>query len=213
MDCAICHTRRARRFCPGVRGDICSICCGTEREVTVNCPLDCEFLQAARKQPQARPEGEIPNRDIQVTENLLQNNQDLLVCLASILTRSALQDSRVVDSDVREALDALIRTYRTLESGIYYESRPDNLPAARLYSAVQDGVARFRREETEHLGMSKTRDADVLGLLAFVRRIEFERNNRRPLGRAFLDALLGLYSAGPALPAAPAPPGSSLLLP
>ena len=49
MPCAICQIRRPRRFCPGVRGDICSLCCGTEREVTVNCPLDCEYLQEARK--------------------------------------------------------------------------------------------------------------------------------------------------------------------
>ncbi len=213
MDCAICHTRRARRFCPGVRGDICSICCGTEREVTVNCPLDCEFLQAARKQPKARPEGEIPNRDIRVTEAMLAENQDLVVFFAALLMRATVEDSRLVDFDVRATLDGLIKTYRTLQSGIYYESRPDSLPAARLFTTVQEGLTRFRQEETERLGMSKTRDADILGLLVFLRRIEFERNNGRPLGRAFLDAVHSLYAGGPDLPVAPAPPGSSLLLP
>ena len=50
MLCAICGVRKARRFCPGVRGNICTLCCGTEREVTVDCPLDCEYLQEAHRQ-------------------------------------------------------------------------------------------------------------------------------------------------------------------
>ena len=36
-------------FLSGRARRICSICCGTEREVTVDCPLDCEFLQEARQ--------------------------------------------------------------------------------------------------------------------------------------------------------------------
>ena len=51
MNCAICETRRPRRYCPGVRGEICAICCGTAREVTVDCPLDCPYLRGS---PQAR---------------------------------------------------------------------------------------------------------------------------------------------------------------
>ena len=41
--------RRPKRFCPGVRGDICTICCGTEREITVDCPLDCVYLREAHQ--------------------------------------------------------------------------------------------------------------------------------------------------------------------
>ena len=37
--------------------------------------------------------------------------------------------------------------------------------------------------------MTKTRDADVLGLLVFLQRFELDRNNGRRRGRAFLDAL------------------------
>jgi hypothetical protein len=40
--------------------------------------------------------------------------------------------------------------------------------------------------------MSKTRDADVLGMLVFLERVELDRNNGRPRGRAFLDLLRGL---------------------
>ena len=52
--CAICHTRRPRRYCPGVRGHICPVCCGTERENTVSCPLDCPYLREARVREKER---------------------------------------------------------------------------------------------------------------------------------------------------------------
>src|SRR6266496_1673066 len=128
MACAICETRRPRRFCPGVRGDICAICCGTEREVTVDCPLDCEYLMEARKRDRAPSHavGEFPNRDIQVTEKFLRDNEALLNFLAGALLNAALETPGVVDFDVREALECIIRTHRTLQSGIYYESRPTN---------------------------------------------------------------------------------------
>ena len=46
---------------------------------------------------------------------------------------AALDTPGAVDYDVREALEALIRTYRTLESGVYYESVPANPLAANIY--------------------------------------------------------------------------------
>jgi hypothetical protein len=211
MACAICETRRPKRFCPGVRGDICSICCGTEREVTVDCPLDCEYLQEARRREKPAPLEElaIPNRDIRVTETFLRDNEPLLVFAGQTLAGASFE-SGAVDFDVREALDALIRTYRTLQSGVYYESLPANLMAANVYRAVQNALGEFRKQEQQNLGISKTRDADVLGVLVFLQRIELDRNNGRRRGRAFLDGLRGFYSDAPESPE-PAP--SSLILP
>ena len=182
MACAICETRRPRRFCPGVRGEICSICCGTEREITVSCPLDCEFLQEARRRDRPAPldPAQIPNQDIQVTDRFLRDHEELLIFLSSTLVRAALETPGVVDADVREALDGLIRTFRTLQSGVLYESRPANALAANLYAAVQAALPQFRDEEQQRLGMSKTRDADILGILAFLQRIELDRQQRAP---------------------------------
>ena len=58
--------------------------------------------------------------------------------------------------------------------------------------------------------MTKTRDADVLGLLVFLQRLELDRNNGRRRGRAFLDALREFLPAGAANP--PASSSSSLIL-
>jgi hypothetical protein len=212
MACAICETRRPRRFCPGVRGDICSICCGTEREVTVACPLDCEFLQEARKhdRPPLLDQAEMPNSDIKITERMIEENEQLLGFLSSALLSAALETPAVNDFDVREALGALARTYRTLQSGVYYETRPANPLSAAIYSALQNAAQEFRAEEQRSLGMTRTRDADVLGLIVFLQRVELDRNNGRSRGRAFIDSLRRLYSeAGSS--GAPEPP--SLILP
>jgi hypothetical protein len=202
MACAICQTRRPRRYCPGVNGEICSICCGTEREVSVNCPLDCPYLQEARRHDKPVPieEDQIPNRDIRVTEDFVTSHEELIAAVGHTLLGSALSTPGVVDFDVRDALAALIRTYRTLESGLYYESLPDNAVAAQVFRQVQEGVAALRRQETEGVGVARTRDADVLGTLVFFQRLELDRNNGRRRGRAFLDLLRAFYaesSGGP----------------
>ena len=106
---------------------------------------------------------------------------------------------------MREALAALIRTHRTLESGLYYETMPDNAVAAELCRRIQASVAEFRRMEKERLQMTKTRDADVLGMFAFLQRLEIDRNNGRKRGRAFIDFLrsqFGLSSRDSGTPAA-----------
>jgi len=210
MACAICDTRRPRRFCPGVRGEICSLCCGNEREVTVDCPLDCEFLQEARRHEKPVEPGEIPNRDIRVSEKLLHENEDLLAFLSTTILRIAAETPGVVDLDVREALESLIRTYRTLQSGVYYESRPVNPLAAQIYVVLQQAAAEYRQAEQQQLGMTKTREAALLGMFVFLQHFELHQNNGRRRGRAFIDALRRFYSGGPEPEAAPA---SSLILP
>jgi hypothetical protein len=210
MACAICENRRPRRFCPGVQGDICSVCCGQEREVSVECPFDCEYLQEARlhERPAEIDPATMPNQDVHVTEEFLSENHELLFAVSRLLAGAALETQGAVDSDARDALDSLIRTYRTLQSGVYYDSVPQNPFAARIYAAVQAGVAQFRSTEQQRIGRIKTRDADVLGVLVFLERLHMAHANNRRRGRAFLDFL---RSAGGPEPASEPP--SSLIVP
>ena len=196
MACAICQTRRPRRFCLGVRGDICTLCCGTEREVSVDCPLDCEYLREAHKHEKLLPTDPktLPNQDVPVSEQFLQENQRFLIFLAGSLGRAALRMPEVVDFDVREALAASIRTHRTMQSGLLYESLPANPLAAALCQALQEAVSTFRKAEFEHLGLHKTRDTAALGLLVFLQHLELSSNNGRRRGRAFLHALADFYA-------------------
>jgi len=75
--CKVCGKRRARRRCPAVHGDICTICCGTEREVSLSCPLECEFLQEAhrREKPVLVNEKDLSDPDVPVTEEFLHDHE------------------------------------------------------------------------------------------------------------------------------------------
>lgn len=180
--------------------------------MTVDCPLDCEYLQVARRHEKPVPieESQIPNRDISVSERFLTEHEPLLMFLGHAVAGAAFETPGAIDFDVREALDGLIRTYRTLQSGVYYESLPANPLAANIYRLVQQSLTEYRQREQQELGISRTRDADVLGLLVFLQRLELDRNNGRRRGRAFLDMLRHLYTAEGQPPDASA---SSLILP
>jgi hypothetical protein len=188
--CKICNLRRPRRFCPGVGGDICSICCGTEREVTVECPFDCEYLIEARAHEKRLEHGDHPpNEDIRVSDRFLRENEMLVGTVGRAVLRAGLSVPGAVDSDVSEALEALIRTYRTLGSGLYYETRPDNPIAARISGLVQEQIAEYRRDQQERTGLSGVRDSAILAVLAFLQRAEILRRNGRKRSRSYLHFL------------------------
>lgn len=200
--CKLCEKKRARRHCPGLAGDICPSCCGTEREITIDCPSACEYLQEARLRERPAPPAEdaLPNRDIRVGEDFLRENELVVVWISEALTR-AMEREKAVDQDAREALDALIRTYRTLASGLIYETRPNNPYAAALQDALKNAVEKLRQQSTEASGMHTLRDADILGVLVFLERIQFQYSNGRRRGRAFYDFLNSNFPAAPAAPA------------
>lgn len=195
MNCVICEIRKPRRRCPGVHGDICNICCGTGREQSIDCPLDCTYLQDAHEHerpPQIDPAA-LPNRDIDITEEFLEANQVLLAFLAVAIFEGALQTPGATDWDLREALEALVSTYRTLQSGLYYEAVPTNVYAARIAASVRERLAEIKKREIEATGITTIRDATILGVLAFLQRLEYSNNNGRKRSRAFLDFLRAFY--------------------
>src|ERR1035441_6889978 len=75
--------------------------------------------------------------------------------------------------------------------------RPNNLLAGSIYGAVQDALTEYRSAEQRELGMTKTRDADVLGLLLFLQRLALNCDNGRRRGRSFLGALREFHPPAP----------------
>jgi hypothetical protein len=172
-----------------VEGDICALCCGTEREVTVKCPLECEYLEEARRHEKAAPwYGDYPNVDIVITDDFLTNLDPLIRLFTISLVTGCLVREEIIDYDVREAVEALIQTYRARLSGLIYETKPTNPMAAFLHEKLLSTIDRFRRHADES-GASPLRDKDVLGVLALVQRMEIHHNNGRKKGRAFIDLL------------------------
>ena len=194
--CKLCEKRRARRYCPGVGASICPVCCGTERENTIDCPHDCEHLQESRRRekPHELSAENLPNQDVRLSEQFIREHEESIVWLAIALAR-VMEKERAVDADSREALDALIRTYRTLESGLIYETRPQNPYAAAIQEELKNSVEELRKRVKEQSGMNTLRDADVLGALVFLQRLGLQHDNGRRRGRAFFDFLRTAFPA------------------
>lgn len=217
MSCAICEKRRPRRHCPAVRGEICTQCCGTQRENSILCPNDCQYLLEARlHERETSLDGKVVHRrGIQFSEEIL----DALIVPISLLSlelRKTAIEAGALDSDVREALDSLIGSYKTFEqSGLIYEGLPANPIAARLYRALKLAAEGFLAHERRDFGARVLTGKDIFTALAFMEVIATQRDNGRKYCRSYIWTLGRLQLQDPAASAggAGATGEPSLLLP
>jgi hypothetical protein len=200
VNCVICGVRKARRACPGVHGEICTICCGTEREQTIDCPLECEYLRHAHEHENTAevPENALPDVGVLVEEDFIKQYEWVLMLVGSAIVDGYKEFPAATDFDAREALDALVKSWKTLESGLVYEARPANPYAAAMCDAVRARVADIQARLAENGEPGYLPDSAVLKLLIFLRRLEYLDNNGRKRSRAFLDMLNRSYVSPPA---------------
>ena len=191
--CPICNKRRAERYCPAKGEKICAIDCGTEREVTIDCPMDCAYLVAAHHWEQVHPkplaQAEIPFADVSFAADLIHTRRAILSGLGFTVLAYAGTQPLLTDEEVFEALHALAETYRTLTSGIYYEKPPNGAVAAGLYAAIAKFIEDERKREAERPESSVLQNSEMFHLLVFLLRFGRLRSNRRRRTRVFLEFL------------------------
>jgi hypothetical protein len=202
VSCPICEKRPPKRFCPAKGEPICAICCGTYREVTIDCPHDCAHLISARRyevdhrKPPA-PEA-IPFSDVEFSPEILRRHPEALSAIGLAILAFAQQNRAVRDPEILTALRALAETYHTLESGIYFERPPDELHARALYARIGEALQEFKKQTSQQSGFATIRDSEVFRLLIFFLRLGTKETNGRPKSRAFLDFLYAQFPAAPA---------------
>ncbi len=192
--CPLCNVRQPRRACPALGQDICPQCCGAEREESLACPLECEFLREARRHeriPEPDP-ASLPYPEVELSDAYMASQEPLAIVAGRLLLVSAMETEHSVDTDLEEALDALVRTYKTADSGLIYESRPANGIAAAIVERFQQELQKFREHIAEQSGSHTVRDKDVLGVLVFWCRMAWRQRNGRRRGRAFTERLFSL---------------------
>ncbi len=216
MVCAICEKRKEKRFCPAIHGRICPQCCGEQREVTLDCPSDCVYLQQAREHEKPRGMADVNPSDIflqvEIPDEFLYQREHLIMGLTFALAKSVRADRSLKDSDLIAAVTSLAKTYETLvNSGLHYESPITNTAQQAVAMEVQNMLKEFREAEQKHLGYVQLRDSEALRALVFLVRMAYGRTNGRPKSRAFADFLLSQFPEKPDGIAAPATSGSIVI--
>jgi hypothetical protein len=130
MKCNLCDQRRGKRQCPAKDSLLCAQCCGEKRVLEIDCPENCQYLQAGREREVQEYAKRIRNLSPETqsrNQRVLQNNQDAVARLEYALARERLLSRDLTDSDVADALDVLLETYRTEDNGILYEKTSEDL--------------------------------------------------------------------------------------
>jgi hypothetical protein len=190
--CPICGKRKANRFCPAKGEKICAVCCGTEREVTIDCPVDCSYLIAAHRYEDEHPReipADTPLLDVSAPNDLLHTHQQLLGALAFSVAKSCASHPSATDPDALAALRAMAETYRTLIGGIYYERQPDGIVARELYAALTAYVNEMKQRATQQGVSGALKDVDLFHLWVFLYRMGLLRSNGRPRSRRYIEFL------------------------
>jgi hypothetical protein len=236
LSCAICEERKEKRFCPAVHGKICPQCCGEQREVTLDCPSECPYLQQTREHATTHshnertgerdrealfPEIEIP--EVEIPEQFLYEREELILGLSFALAKSAraqrsLADRSLTDRDLIAAVSSLAKSYQTLvNSNLIYVPPTANVAhqaiARDIAREVETMVREFREEEQRHIGHTRLRDSDVLKALVFLLRMGLGRTSGRPKSRAFVDFLFAQFPEKHSAIAGPEEAGSRIVIP
>jgi len=194
LSCAICGVRKEKRFCPAVHGRICPQCCGEQRELTLDCPSDCTYLQQARQHDEPRRPEDVPTEQlfaaVDIPEHFLREHEPLLMGVWHTLTRRYAADRNLTDREVIGALANMAKSYQTLvDSGLVYGEATPGLSQQAIIDALRQLLQEFLELEQKHLGYTSLKDGDVLKALVFTLRLAHMRTSGRPFSRRFLDFL------------------------
>ncbi|HTZ47907.1 MAG TPA: hypothetical protein VMH20_09965 [Verrucomicrobiae bacterium] len=196
MTCPICQKRKPGRFCPAKAEKICAVCCGTEREITIDCPSDCAYLIAAHRyendHPRALP-ADTPLLDVRISSDTIQVRGRFLSAVAFTIAKFCAGQPSATDPDVLAALRSLADTYKTLIAGIVYEQPPVPFVQRELYDALSAFLAEAKQNTSQGPAFGPIKDVEIFQLLVFLFRMGLLRTNGRPRSRRFIEFLRGQF--------------------
>ena len=134
-------------------------------------------------------EEQISYPDVKISEEFIRDHEELLLFSVHSLVQAALRTPGAIDADVMAALEALVQTQRTLESGLVYETRPENTVALAVQRAFSDSMADYQKLREQREGLFAYRNSELLSVLVFLHRLGQQNQNGRTRGRMYLDLL------------------------
>jgi hypothetical protein len=191
MKCDLCTQRKGKRLCPAKHASICPQCCGEKRVLEIECPENCEYLQAGRAR-ESEQEGAhfFRTSDPHERARRVRILEDCETTLSDIQTLIAIErraNRSLTDADVAEALDCLLKTLRTEDRGILYETTSGNLRADGLRRQLSDLIQsqRYPKEQDQKRLLLK----DAMETLELLRAVVASHIESAPSALSFVDFL------------------------
>ena len=186
--CPLCSERAGKRYCPAKDAQICAVCCGTKREVGIDCPSSCSYLKASRSYEAEKrvPDPELASRVRRFDDSFVRRYNQTLDALSRAVAEERLTSPWLVDNDVIEVYKALTATMKTLSSGIYYESLPEGPVRVSLFRRIKAAVDELMQPDpnVERRTLKVSEAIDVLDFLTFAAEAN---SSVRPRSRRYLD--------------------------
>ena len=139
--CPLCKKRPAKRACPALRHDICTVCCATKRLVEIRCTQDCRYLESAQRHPAAVIKRQI-DADVTVLMSTIgrlseQQLQLFFLLQSTVLSYQPEGLARLTDPDVALAAGALAGSLETASKGLIFEESTGSVVAEGLRRALK----------------------------------------------------------------------------
>src|SRR5439155_1422304 len=174
VSCPICEKPKAARCRPAKGEKICAVCCGKEREVTIDCPSDCTYLLSAHRYESEHPRdipADTPLLDETIPQDVLHTHQQLMAALAFSIAKFCAAQPAAVDNDILAAIEALAQTYKTLSSGLIYEKPPQAPLPGELYASLTTFLDEIKKQQAERGASASLKDIEIFYLLVFLYRM------------------------------------------
>jgi hypothetical protein len=199
MQCPLCDTRKAKRPCPAKSTQICGICCATKREIEIDCPPSCSYLregyQYASKKTPLEQKARANPIDRTFDRAFLVTNERLLMELSSVILESYKSLPQLHDTDVLAALAALEKTFRTLDVGLYYDSKPDGNLEQFLYLKLKE-IIDLKMQNPDAQG-HRLKVSTTVDCVVFLQQFALMKGSGRPLSRGYLTSIVEAFSRAP----------------
>jgi len=186
--CPLCSSRPGKRYCPAKDTQICAVCCGTKREIEIDCPSSCGYLKASRSYEAEKPviDPELAAKIRKYDNAFVERFHFVLQTVNTAVIEERLGSPWLVDKDVIEVYKALTVTMRTLSSGIYYESLPEGTVQLALFRRLKEAFDQLMQPDpaAEHPVLKASEAVEVLDFLTFAAQMN---SSTRPRTRRYLD--------------------------
>ena len=199
MICPLCKKRPAKRACPALRHDICTVCCATKRLVEIHCTEDCRYLESAQRHPAA-----VIKRQIDADVNVLmatigplseQQLQLFFLLQSMVLSYKPEGLSRLTDPDVALAASALAGSLETASKGLIFEESTGSVVAEGLRRALKPLI-----DEVTKNGGSRVQSEVAFVLRGLERGARHEGGHIPPGETSYLEIIGRVFQQRPASP-------------